>query len=105
MDTQEPTIDDLIKALPVKEKVPVLALKKLLDQREAIDAEQEQKINEIKRKYSAMIQPLLQRVRIILNLGFRNYQGRGYQSRRSCQCRGVYERRRKGVGVPQRQSD
>lgn len=27
----EPDIDDIIKALPVKEKVPVLALKKILD--------------------------------------------------------------------------
>ena len=27
----EPDTDDIIKALPVKEKVPVLALKKILD--------------------------------------------------------------------------
>jgi len=27
----EPDIDDIIKALPLKEKVPVVALKKLLD--------------------------------------------------------------------------
>lgn len=41
----EPTLDDLIKALPVKEKTRVVALKKLLDQREKIDDEQEEKIN------------------------------------------------------------
>lgn len=40
----EPTIEDLIKALPPKEKTRVLGLKKLLDQREAIDDEQEKKI-------------------------------------------------------------
>lgn len=38
MDSQaEPSIDDIIKALPIKEKVPVVALKKLLDEREAIE--------------------------------------------------------------------
>lgn len=38
MDSQaDPTLDDIIKALPIKEKVPVVALKKLLDEREAID--------------------------------------------------------------------
>lgn len=36
-EISEPTIDDIIKALPLKEKVPVAALKKLLDEREAID--------------------------------------------------------------------
>jgi hypothetical protein len=41
MDNEEiePDINDIIKALPVKEKVPVVALKKLLDEREAIDEE------------------------------------------------------------------
>lgn len=31
MSGEEPTINDMIKALPLAEKVPVLALKKLLD--------------------------------------------------------------------------
>lgn len=58
----DPTIDDLIKALPLKEKVPVVALKKLLDEREKVDQEQEKHIVEIKKKYRQKIQPLLQRV-------------------------------------------
>jgi len=33
MDQQQPTIDDLILALPLVEKVPVVALKSLLDER------------------------------------------------------------------------
>ena len=41
MDNSEaqPDIDDIIKSLPLKEKIPVLALKKLLDSREIIDEE------------------------------------------------------------------
>ena len=58
----EPTLDDLIKGLPTSEKVPAVALKKLLDQREAIDNEQEEKIGQIRLKYNQQIQPLLQRV-------------------------------------------
>lgn len=33
-----PDIDDIIKALPLKEKVPIVALKKLLDERIEIEA-------------------------------------------------------------------
>ena len=58
----EPTLDDLIKALPTAEKTRILGLKKLLEQRYLIDDEQEKKINDIKVKYNAKIQPLLQRV-------------------------------------------
>lgn len=32
----EPDIDDIIKGLPLREKIPVVALKKLLDEREDI---------------------------------------------------------------------
>ena len=60
--TTAPTLDDLIKALPLDEKIPVIALKKILDQRERIDDEQENKINQIKVKYNAKVYPLLQRV-------------------------------------------
>lgn len=58
----EPDIDDIIKALPVKEKVPVAALKKLLDERDAIDEEEEKMIVQTKLKYQKLIQPLLVRV-------------------------------------------
>ena len=58
----EPTLDDLIKALPTAEKTRILGLKKLLEERYLIDDEQEKKINDIKVKYNAKIQPLLQRV-------------------------------------------
>ena len=51
----DPTIDDLIKALPLKEKVPVIALKKLLDEREKVDQEQEKHIVDIKKKYRQKI--------------------------------------------------
>lgn len=33
-----PDIDDIIRALPLKEKVPIVALKKLLDERIEIEA-------------------------------------------------------------------
>lgn len=36
-ETSEPTMDDLILALPLAERVPVVALNTLLAQREAID--------------------------------------------------------------------
>ena len=36
----EPTLDDLIKALPATEKTRVLGLKKLLEERYLIDDEQ-----------------------------------------------------------------
>lgn len=38
------TMDDLIKSLPMREKVPVVALRKLFAEREEIDAEQEKQI-------------------------------------------------------------
>ena len=60
----EPTLDDLIKALPTAEKTRILGLKKLLEERYLIDDEQEKKINDIKVKYNAKIQPLLQRVNV-----------------------------------------
>ena len=37
----EPTIDNVILALPLSEKVPVAALKKLLDERTEVDDKQE----------------------------------------------------------------
>jgi hypothetical protein len=40
MKNPEPNIDDLIIALPLHEKVPVVALKNLLDQRANLDDEQ-----------------------------------------------------------------
>lgn len=55
-------IDDIIKALPVTEKVPVVALKKLLDEREQIDEQEEKNISDIRLKYQKLIQPLLERV-------------------------------------------
>lgn len=45
------TIDDLIKGLPLQERVPAVALRKLLDDREKVDAEQEKQIIQIKKKY------------------------------------------------------
>lgn len=67
MSAQDPTIDDMIKALPLAEKVPVLALKNLLDQREKIDEEEEKEILAINQKYQQLIKPLLQRVTHVLN--------------------------------------
>jgi hypothetical protein len=33
----DPNISDIIKALPIPERVPVVALKQLLDQRESVE--------------------------------------------------------------------
>lgn len=62
MDAQEPTIDNLIVALPLAEKVPVVALNALLAQRERLDEEQEIQLQQIHKKYAERIKPFLARV-------------------------------------------
>jgi hypothetical protein len=52
MEAQEPTIDNLIIALPLAEKVPVVALKTLLDQREKLDEDQEVELQKIHKRYA-----------------------------------------------------
>ena len=66
MEGQEPTIDNLITALPLSEKVPVVALNSLLDEREKLDVEQEAELQKIHKKYMDKIRPLLERVVIKL---------------------------------------
>lgn len=61
----EVSIDDLIQALPLLEKVPVVALKKLLDERHKLDDLQENQITVIKEKYQALMLPLIARVEYI----------------------------------------
>lgn len=63
MDAQEPTIDNLIVALPLAEKVPVVALNALLAQRERLDEDQELELQKIHKKYAERIKPFLARVR------------------------------------------
>ena len=63
MDAQEPTIDNLIIALPLAEKVPVVALNALLAQRERLDEDQELELQKIHKKYAERIKPFLARVR------------------------------------------
>lgn len=64
-EQQEPiSIDNLIHALPLKEKVPVIALKELHDKRLDLDDEQEKLISGIKRKFAEKARPLLARVRM-----------------------------------------
>lgn len=62
MEGLEPTIDNLITALPLSEKVPVVALNSLLDEREKLDVEQEAELQKIHKKYMDKIRPLLERV-------------------------------------------
>lgn len=62
MDAQEPTIDNLIIALPLAEKVPVVALNALLAQREKLDEDQELELQKIHKKYAERIKPFLARV-------------------------------------------
>lgn len=63
MDAEEPTIDNLIIALPLAEKVPVVALKSLLTERERLDEFQEVELQKIHKKYAEKIKPYLARVR------------------------------------------
>lgn len=62
MDAQEPTIDNLIIALPLAEKVPVVALNALLTHREKLDEDQELELQKIHKKYAERIKPFLARV-------------------------------------------
>lgn len=48
---EEPTIDSAIQGLPLNERVPVVALKKLLDARLALDDDQEKENANIRQKY------------------------------------------------------
>lgn len=62
MEGSEPTMDDLIVALPLAERVPVVALNTLLKHREQIDEDQEVEIQKIHKAYADKIRPLLERV-------------------------------------------
>jgi hypothetical protein len=57
-------VEELLKGLPLEERVPALALKNYHDQRSALDQEQEMQLVLIRRKFADRVKPLLDRVRI-----------------------------------------
>ena len=59
-------IEELIKALPLDERVPVLALKTYFDQRSQLDEDQEIQIQKAKNKFADKVKPLLDRVTLSL---------------------------------------
>ena len=52
-------LKELIKALPIEERVPAVALKAHYDNRQLLDQEKEAKLDVIRRKYNEHIKPLL----------------------------------------------
>lgn len=52
-------LQELIKALPIEERVPAVALKTHYDHRQLLDQEQEAELEVIRRKYNEQIKPLL----------------------------------------------
>ena len=55
-------IKELVHALPLEERVPVLALKTYFDQRSQLDEDQENQIQKAKNKFADKVKPLLDRV-------------------------------------------
>ena len=62
MQSEGPTMEDLILGLPLAERVPVVALNSLLKQREQVDDQQEIEIQRVHKHYADKITPLLERV-------------------------------------------
>lgn len=82
-DTGKDQLEELISGLPLDEKVPVVALKKLLDQRHELENQENAEIEAINRKYLELTEPLSQRVASICYIVFRDHQGK------RTFCRGV----------------
>jgi hypothetical protein len=59
MEGEQPTMEDLILALPLAERVPVAALHSLLTQREKLDEDQEFELQKVHKSYAQKIKPLL----------------------------------------------
>lgn len=57
-------MEQLVQALPLEERVPILALKHYYDQRSQLDQEQEMQLELARRKYDDRVKPLLERVLI-----------------------------------------
>lgn len=55
-------IEDLIRKLPLEEKVPVVALKHLLDEQRELDKQREAEIDAITEKYRKLEEPTIARV-------------------------------------------
>ena len=52
-------LEELIKGLPVEERIPAVALKAHYDRRQLLDQEQEAQLEVVRRKYDDLIKPLL----------------------------------------------
>lgn len=55
-------LEQLIKALPIEERVPVVALKAHYDDRQLLDQQQEAQLEVVRRKYNELVKPILERV-------------------------------------------
>jgi hypothetical protein len=71
----------VVKGLPLEEKVPVLVLKKLLEERKEINRKREAEVDQIQAKYRDLMKPNILRVPSHLTLEFRDYQRSANQGR------------------------
>lgn len=55
-------LDELIKDIPIEERVPIIALKRLLEERRKIDKQKEEEIDSVHQKYRKMLEPNTKRV-------------------------------------------
>jgi len=79
----------MISGLPLHEKVPAIALKKLLDENQELEKQENAEIEAINIKYLHLTGPLAQRVTQTNHLECRNHKRRWIGARRVKVCTAI----------------